>query len=66
MSQKKIDDCININSVNALYLRINNASGYIEEINKDQYLVFDVRDENKKFLKRYDDVLMELWVKLEN
>ena len=66
MWPKKIDDCININSVNALYLRIDNASGYIEEINKDQYLVFDVRDENKKFLKRYDDVLMELWVKLEN
>ena len=35
---------------------IDNASGYIEEINKDQYLVFDVRDKNKKLLKRYDDV----------
>ena len=39
---KKIDDCININSVNPLYLRIDNASGYIEEINEDKYLVFDV------------------------
>ena len=31
-------------------------SGYIEKINEDKYLVFDVRDENKKLLKRYDDV----------
>ena len=54
VKKKKIDDCININSVNPLYLRIDNASGDIEEINKDQYLVFDVRDENKKLLKRYD------------
>ena len=37
-------------------MRIDNASGYIEEINEDKYLVFDVRDENKKLLKRYDDV----------
>ena len=35
-------------------MRIDNASGGIEKINKDQYLVFDVRDENKKLLKRYD------------
>ena len=37
-------------------MRIDNASGYIEEINEDKYLVFDVRDENKELLKRYDDV----------
>ena len=36
-------------------MRIDNASGYIEEINEDKYLVFDVRDENKKLLKRYDN-----------
>ena len=35
---------------------IENASGYIEEINKGKYLVFDVTDENKELLKRYDDV----------
>ena len=35
---------------------IDNASGYIREINKDKYLVFDVTDENKELLKRYDDV----------
>ena len=53
---KKIGDCYDVNSVNPLYLRIDNASGYIEEINEDKYLVFDVTDENKKLLKRYDDV----------
>ena len=36
-------------------MHTDNASGYIEEINEDKYLVFDVRDENKKLLKRYDD-----------
>ena len=43
-----------INSVNPLYFRIDNASGHIEEINEDKYLVFDVRDENKELLKRYE------------
>ena len=53
---KKIGADYDINSVNPLYLLIDNASGYIEEINKDKYLVFDVTDENKELLKRYDDV----------
>ena len=52
---KKIGSGYDINSVNPLYLLIDNASGYIEEINKDKYLVFDVTDENKELLKRYDD-----------
>ena len=56
MQLKKIGDCYDFNSVNPLYLRIDNASGYIEEINEDTYLVFDSRDENKELLKRYDDV----------
>ena len=53
---KKIGHGYDVNSVNPLYLRIDNASGYIEEINEDKYLVFDVTDENKKLLERYDDV----------
>ena len=44
---KTIGQGYDVNSVNPLYLRIDNASGYIEEINEDKYLVFDVRDENK-------------------
>ena len=31
ITKKKIDDCENIYSVNPLYLRIDHASGYIEE-----------------------------------
>ena len=43
-----------INSVNPLYLHIDNANGYIKEINEDKYLIFDVTYKNKKLLKRYD------------
>ena len=46
-----------IYSVNPLYLRINHASGYIEEKNGNKYLVFDFADENKKVLKKYTDIL---------
>ena len=37
-------------------MRIDNESGYIEEMNEDKYLVFDDTYKNKKLLKRYDDV----------
>ena len=53
---KKIGDCYDVNSVNPLYLRINNASGYIKEINKDKYLIFGDTDKNKELLEIYDDV----------
>ena len=48
------------NSVNPLYLRIDNANGYIKETDEYKYLVFDDTDENKKLLERQDDALMEL------
>ena len=51
---KKIDDCENINSVNTLYLRLNHAGGYIEEINGNKYLIFDSTDENKELLGKYN------------
>ena len=44
---KKLDDYESIYSVNPLYLRINHASGYIEEKNGNKYLIFDSVDENK-------------------
>ena len=53
---KKIGDCKNIYSVNPLYLCITHASGYIEEINENKYLIFDSIDENKELLKKYNDV----------
>ena len=48
---KKIDDYESIYSVNPLYLRINHASGYIEEKNGNKYLILDSIDE-----KKYADV----------
>ena len=63
---KKIGYGYDIHSVNLLYLFIDNAYGYIEEINGDKYLVFDDTSKNKELLKRYDLFLRELWVKLKN
>ena len=56
MSHKKNGDCMNINSVNPLYLGITHANGYIEEKDSNKYLVFDSTDENKELLKKYSDV----------
>ena len=53
---KKIDDYESIYSVNPLYLRINHASGYIEEKNGNKYLIFDSVGESKEVLKKYGDV----------
>ena len=53
---KKIGHGYDVNGVNPLYLHIDNATGYIEEINEDKYLVFGAGDRNKKLLKRYNDV----------
>ena len=36
LTMNKIGDCKNIYSVNSLYLCINHASGYIEEINQNK------------------------------
>ena len=49
---KKIGDCKNVYSVNPLYLCITHASGYIEEENKNKYLIFDSINENKELLKK--------------
>ena len=52
----KNDDYESIYSVNPLYLRINHASGYIEEKNGKKYLIFDSVDVKKEVLKKYADV----------
>ena len=54
VTKKKIGDCMNINSVNSLYLNITHSNGYIEEKGVNKYLVFDSTDENKELLKKYD------------
>ena len=56
VTKKKVDDCININSVNPLYLNITHSNGYIEEKDENECLVFDSIDENKELLKKYNDI----------
>ena len=56
ITKKKIGDCININSVNPLYLGIIHSNGYIEGKGVNKYLVFNSTDENKELLKKYNDV----------
>ena len=56
MTVKKIANCNNINSVNPLYLMINEMIGHFEEKNENKYLVLDDVDENKEVLKKYEEV----------
>ena len=53
---KKIANCNNINSVNTLYLMINQMIGHFEEKNGNKCLVLDDVDENKEVLKKYEEV----------
>ena len=53
---KKIADYNNINSVNPLYLMIDEMIGHFEEKNENKYLVLDDIDENKEVLKKYEEV----------
>ena len=53
-----------------MYLRITHANGYIEcnsieEINENKYLIFDSIDENKEFLKKYNDVFNGIMGKIK-
>ena len=53
---KKIGNYDNINSVNPLYLMINEMIGHFEEKDEIKYLVLDDIDENKEVLKKYEEV----------
>ena len=46
-----------MNSVNPLYLMIDEMIGHFEEKNENKYLVLDDSDENKEVSKKYK----ELW-----
>ena len=57
---KKIGNCNNINSINPLYLMIDEMIGYFEEENENKYLVLDDVDKNKevsKNMKKFGKVL---------
>ena len=53
MTVKEIANCDNINSVNHLYLMINEMIGHFEE---NKYLVLDDVDENKEVSMKYEEV----------
>ena len=53
---KKFANCNNINSVNPLYLMIDEMISHFEEKNEDKYLVLDDVDENKEVSKKYEEV----------
>ena len=45
---KRIANCNNINTVNPLYLMINEMTGHFEQNNENKYLVLDDVDEKKE------------------
>ena len=49
---KKVEYYQNIYSVNPLHLNIDHESGYIEEKNRNEYLIFDTTDENRDLSKK--------------
>ena len=53
---KKIANCNNINSVNPLYLMIDEMIGHFEEKNGNKCLVLDDVDENIEVLKKHEEV----------
>ena len=63
MTIKKIDDYESIYSVNPLYLRIDQARGYIEDKNGNKYSMFHSVNENNKVLKNTLEFGMELKTK---
>ena len=56
MTVQKIANCNNINSVNPLYLMIDEMIGHFEEKNENKYLVLDDVDENKEVSKKCKEV----------
>ena len=60
ITRKSIRDYENIHSVNPLYLIVGEADGYIEEKNRNKYLIFAFTDENKKVLEKYTDLWNEI------
>ena len=56
MTVKEIANCNNINSVNPLYLMIDEMIGHFEEKNEIKYLILDDVNENKEVSKKHKEV----------
>ena len=61
---KKFNDYKSINSVNPLYLIIGKEDRYIQENNRNKYLVFTFTDVNKKYYQSLQNFGMKLNVLL--
>ena len=57
---KKFNDYKSINSVNSLYLTISKEDRYIQESNRNKYLVFTFTDVNKKILAKFTKLWFEI------
>ena len=53
---KEIDNCNNINSVNPLYLLIDEMIGHFEEKNENKYLALDDVDEKIEEVSKIKEV----------
>ena len=62
---KKFANCNNINSVNPLYLMIDEMISHFEEKKENKYLVLDDVNENKEVPKKYEDVWEGVKKKIE-
>ena len=62
---KRIDDCESIYSLNPLYLGFDHVNGYIEKNDVNIFVIFDSTDENKKLLKKLNDVWNGIKNKIE-
>ena len=65
VTMKKIGDYNNINSVNPLYLIINEMIGHAEEKNENKYLVLDYIFENKEVLEKYEEIWEDIKKEIE-
>ena len=57
----KDSDYVKINSVNPLYLIIDEVDGHLEEKNENKYLILDSTDKNKQVLIKYT----KLWDRIK-
>ena len=56
----KDSNYVKINSVNNFYLIIGKVDGYIEEKNRNKYLIFASTDKNKEVLTKYTNFWDEI------
>ena len=57
----KDSDYVKINSVNLLYLIVDEVDGHLEEKNENKYLILDSTDKNKEVLMKYT----KLWDRIK-